>query len=81
MQAILDFLSIERILALPWYVGYTGLGLIVLLFIASFWSLIYLQPLRAITRFVLGVAIAIVLSQRGDLITQWVDQGLAMIPS
>ncbi len=81
MQTLQEFISIERILALPWYVGYTGLGLIVILLIASFWSLIYLRPIRAITRFLVAVAIAVILSQRGDLIVQWIDQGIAMLPS
>lgn len=67
---ILSLISIPAILALPWYVGLTGLALAALLLFSSVTSLLTLRPIRAVSRLVMAFVVLVILSKGGEAIVQ-----------
>lgn len=75
MSEALSIVSITAILELPWYVGIPGLLAIALLLWSAFWSIVALRPVQAIIRIVFALAIAVILSQGGEALSQLIGGG------
>ena len=73
-DALAGLISLDAILALPWYVGVTGLILVVLFLISALWSLLTFRIVKAVTRLVLAAVILVILSQGGEAIVQLIHQ-------
>jgi hypothetical protein len=70
MPGYLSLLSFDKILALPWYVGVPGLLVVAALLLSAAWSILKLQPVKAIIRLILAFGVAIILSQGGEAIAR-----------
>lgn len=77
MESLLSFVSLGKILSLPWYVGMPGIALIALLLFSAVKSLLTLSPVKAVTRLILAFAIAVILTQGGDTIVQLIGRQAA----
>lgn len=70
LNTILSVIDLPAILALPWYIGITGILAAGLFVWSAFWSLITFKIVRAFTRLIMALAILIILSQGGEAIMQ-----------
>ena len=64
-----DYLSVvflEKIDALPWYVGVPGMLVIAALVLSAALNVLMLRPVRAIVRLILAFAVVVILSQGGE---------------
>jgi uncharacterized membrane protein len=68
MENLATLIDPSRIAALPWHIGIPGMLVILLLVLSAIRSALSLRPVRAITRIILALAIAIILTQGGDAI-------------
>lgn len=66
MDLIAQYISIDRILDLPWYVGITGLVLAALALWSGVWSLITLKISSALVRFAFCILVLVILTRNGQ---------------
>jgi len=70
MPDLTAIVSFDAILALPWYVGLPGLLAIAMLVLSAFWSALALRPIKALSRLILALAIAAILSHGGEAMSR-----------
>jgi hypothetical protein len=70
METLLALVSLTKILALPWYVGITGLALIALFLLSAIRSVLRLRVFAALTNIIAAFVIAVILTQGGEAIVQ-----------
>ena len=75
MPDLTSVVSLDAILALPWFVGIPGLLAIALLVLSAFWSALALRPVRAIARLILAFIVAAILSNGGEAIARLIGGG------
>jgi hypothetical protein len=73
MEPVFSLISPEKILALPWHVGVPGMALIAVFLWSAVKSALTMRPVKAITRIVLALAVAVILTQGGEAIATLVD--------
>lgn len=79
MDLIAQYISIDRILDLPWYVGVTGLILAALAFWSGVWSLITFRFASALVRFAFCILILIILTRNGRDIVWFLERTLGSL--
>jgi hypothetical protein len=67
-------MSIEAILALPWYVGELGLVLAALALWSAVWSMISLRFASAIVRLVFVFVLLVILTRNGPDIVRFIHE-------
>jgi hypothetical protein len=68
------FISIEKILSLPWYVGELGLLLAIAGFASGIWSIFRLQFGGAAVRLVFSFLLLLVLTHNGNDIVRYINK-------
>jgi hypothetical protein len=73
MDPFVSLISPEKMLALPWHVGVPGMALIALLLWSGVKSALTMRPVRAITRILFALVVALILTQGGDAIVRMIE--------
>ncbi|MBL1406895.1 MAG: hypothetical protein COC17_04605 [Hyphomicrobiales bacterium] len=72
MKYILSLISPEAILNLPWQIHVPTFAIIALLLLRSVFSVLKFSPIKAISSIVYAILIAIIISNAGHMLVQFI---------
>lgn len=74
MKYILSLISPEAILNLPWQIHVPTLVIIAFLLFRAFFSVLKFSPIKAISSLVYAILIAIIISNSGHMLVQFIPE-------